>query len=40
MASAVTGGKTSINKVNVINPPPPASALIAPPTIAATKNKM
>jgi|SRR5215510_6025125 len=31
VASAVTGVTTSISKGNVISPPPPASALIAPP---------
>jgi hypothetical protein len=39
VASAVTGGTTSISNGNVISPPPPASALIAPATMLATKNK-
>ena len=40
VASAVTGGTTSISKGNVISPPPPASALSVPARIVARKNKM
>jgi hypothetical protein len=40
VASAVTGGTTSISKGNVINPPPPASALIVPARMVARKNKI
>jgi len=36
---AVIGPTTSISNGNVINPPPPAIALITPPTILAIKNK-
>jgi hypothetical protein len=39
VASAVIGPVTSINSGNVINPPPPATALITPPTTLAIKNK-
>jgi hypothetical protein len=39
VASAVTGGRTSISNEKVINPPPPAKALIVPATIVAKKNK-
>src|SRR5919198_6042300 len=39
VASAVVGPTTSIRSGNVINPPPPANALIAPPTMLAIKNK-
>ena len=38
VASAVTGATVSISNGNVINPPPPANALIVPATILA-KNK-
>ena len=38
VASAVTGGRTSISSGKVINPPPPAIALMAPPTMLARKN--
>jgi hypothetical protein len=40
VASAVTEDTTSVNKGKVIRPPPPASELIAPAIMAATKNKM
>jgi hypothetical protein len=39
VASAVTGATVSISNGNVINPPPPANALIAPATILAKNNK-
>jgi hypothetical protein len=39
VASAVTGATTSISNGNMISPPPPASALIAPATMLATKNR-
>ena len=39
VASAVTGATTSISNGNVINPPPPASALTAPATMLAPKKK-
>src|SRR6266403_2011213 len=38
VASAVTGGTTSISSGKVINPPPPAIALMPPPTTLARKN--
>ena len=38
VASAITGGRTSISSGKVINPPPPAIALMAPPTMLARKN--
>jgi hypothetical protein len=39
VASAVMGPIAHISGGNVINPPPPATALITPPTTLAIKNK-